>query len=59
MIMNIQPANKVVKHLINSYDWYWRRKQKQSVRKSGGGGGGVTLASSSKDWAEFYGCIVK
>ena len=27
---NIQPANKAVEHLINSYDLYWRRKQKQS-----------------------------
>ena len=25
--------------------------------KEDGGGGGVTLTSSRKDWAEFYGCI--
>ena len=26
-------------------------------RRAGGGGGAVTLTSSWKDWAEFYGCI--
>ena len=58
-IMSIQPANKAIEYLINSYNQYWIRKQKQSmlIRTARVGGRGVTLTSSRKDWAEFYGCI--
>ena len=57
-ILSIHRANKAVKHLINSYDYFWRRKQKQSmlvlsVKTSKGGRRGVTLKSIRKDWAEF------
>ena len=48
--MSIQPADKAVERLVNSYDWYWRRKQKQSIlilsTKGGGGGGGGALAQT-------------
>ena len=57
--MSIQPVNKAVEHLINSYDQYWKRKQKQSVliKKGGWGVESLSLTSSQKDWVEFYGCI--
>ena len=51
--MSIQPANKEIEHLINSYDWYWERKQKQSMlilysknSKEDGGGGGYSHKQS-------------
>ena len=36
----IQQANKAVKHLISSYNWYWKRKQQSVLIKNSKGGGG-------------------
>ena len=30
-IMSIEPENKAIKHLINSYDQYWKRKRKLAL----------------------------
>ena len=61
--MSIQPVNKAIKHLINSYDQYWKRKAVNAylIKNRKGEGKGkekiVTLTSSRKDWAEFSGYI--